>query len=147
MKAPRRSGFPLGELAVFFAASLLAGGSGLALAFYRYLARPEDPFTPVHPALPFWQHFHVLVVPALVLLLGVAWARHVHSSWASGKPRRTSGGALGLLSLAMVFSGPWCQTATSSGSRQLAGLLHTISGVVWLLLLLFHALQRVKNGR
>jgi len=147
MNGTRPSGFPPGELAAFAAAALLAAVSGLGLAFYRYLATPEDPFAAVHPALPFWQHFHVLAVPALVLLLGLAWARHVHPSWRARKPRRASGWALGLLSLVMVLSGPWCQTATSPWERKLATVLHAASGILWLCALAVHALRRLKKAR
>ncbi|MGC8917484.1 MAG: hypothetical protein ACP5NF_10965 [Thermoanaerobaculum sp.] len=142
----RRSGLLLAELVLFHGAVLAAAVTGLALLWLRFFAKPEDPFAAFHPALPFWQHLHVLVVPALGLALGVVWAPYAHTFFRAQKPRRWSGLALLLLGLGMVFSGALCQVSVAAAARRAWGVTHGALGVAWLAALGAHLLSRQKNG-
>lgn len=147
MRGPRRSGFYLGELLFLLLAAFFAGVSGLALTYLRFFL-PADPFSPVPEGFPFWQHLHVLFVPAMAVALGLAWARHAHSFWQGKRGRKLTGLLLLWLGALMIFSGVAYQVSVAEEVRSFWRLLHTASSLFWLGCLLVHLLRpKSANGR
>lgn len=137
----RRSGFsPLGLLFFYFC-FVLAGVSGVALAYLRFFATSEDPFALTPRVFSFWQRIHVLVAPALTWALGAIWMHHA-APLAKNPHRRLSGWASTIFGLLLVLSGAAFQVASSEGGRQLWRLLHTGFGGLWLGFSLVHFVGR-----
>jgi hypothetical protein len=130
------------------AANLLVGGTGLVYVWFRYLARPTDPFALVHPLAGLWQHAHVVAAPLLVFALGVVARSHAWNGLRLGVPQRRRSGAL-LLGVAapMVLSGYLLQTAVDA-SWQLAWIgLHLAASALWLTASLAHLAGVRRPGR
>ena len=83
-----------GEAWLVHVANLLVGGSGLVYAYFRYVARPDDPFALLHPLAGLWQHLHILVAPTLVFAVGMIARPHVWTGLRLGMPRRRRSGLL-----------------------------------------------------
>ncbi|MCC7142980.1 MAG: hypothetical protein IT349_12835 [Candidatus Eisenbacteria bacterium] len=126
----------------------LVGGSGLVYAGFRYLAKSDDPYSTLHPAVPTTQHLHVLLAPALVFAAGLLWKTHIHPRWhAKGSPRRTSGVALVLALFPMLVSGYLLQVATDERWRTVWVAVHLSASAAWLLGYGGHVFRALAAGR
>ena len=108
-------------------------GTGLVYAWMRYFTTPRDEFAVVnHPLQPAVQHLHVVIAPALVVMLGVFWQTHAWHHYRRGvRDGRCSGIAQLVAALPMIFSGYLLQTATSEGWRTAWIWVHVATSVAW----------------
>lgn len=123
-------------------ANLLVGGTGLAYAWFRYLAVPADEFSVAHPWQGATQHAHVLAAPLLVFALGLIWRSHVWAGFRLGSPgRRRSGVTLLALAAPLVASGYLLQVAVEPGWRGAWVAVHLAASAFWILGTLAHQLS------
>ena len=133
-----------------YLSALVVGGTGLVYGWMRYLLEPADELSVVnHPLEPDFQHLHILFAPFLVFACGLVWSAHVWARVQSGYPRhRRTGLALFALFFPMVFSGVWVQVAETESARDLAAWTHAVSGTLWCLVFVVHALaQALRRGK
>ena len=132
-----------------YIANALAGGTGIVYGVMRYALRSDDPFAVVnHPWQPHAQHLHVLLSPALVLVLGLLLIAHGWPYWRAGaREGRWSGLLLGLTGLPMVFSGYLIQVTVSPSWRTAWITLHLLASALWVLALAAHALTHLHRRR
>jgi hypothetical protein len=127
----------------------LVGGTGLVYAWMIYLAKPTDPYSPVHhPWQPHLQHLHILVAPLLVFAAGLIWRRHVWAKWRAGVPdARRSGLTLALSLAPMVISGYLVQTSVDDSWRKIWGVVHLAASGLWVLGYLVHQVLALRMRR
>ncbi len=129
-------------------ANLLVGGTGVVYVWLRYFAPRSDPFAVAHPALPFWQHAHLLAAPLLIFALGLLAKSHAWVGYCSGLPsRRRSGIALLAVAAPMILSGCLLQTTVDSGWRKIWIVVHLAASALWITATLAHQLQRASVER
>jgi hypothetical protein len=149
---------PTAERALHHGATALAGLSGVAFGWMRYLLpEPDDPFTLVrHPLQPLALDLHVLAGPLFILAVGVVLRTHILARLRDPRRRRgrRSGVVAALLLLPMVASGYLLQTATSETWRTVLLVVHLGCGLIFLATYLVHlaaailaARRRLENGR
>jgi hypothetical protein len=131
--------------------TLLAGGTGLILAWMKYLARSSDPYSVVgHPWQPWFLSAHVLISPFLLFAFGLIARDHVLGRYRdkrAQKGRRTGIGAA-LVFLALAASGYGLQVLVGQGPRRVVGYFHLAAGIAYLLAYASHALLAAgaRNG-
>jgi uncharacterized membrane protein YhaH (DUF805 family) len=129
-------------------ANLLVGGTGLAYAWFRYLAEPLDEFSAVHPGQAPAQHLHVLTAPLLVFALGLLWRAHAGQALRLGiRDRRASGIALLAAAVPMVASGYLLQTAVEPHWRNAWIVVHLTTSMIWIVAAVGHAVLRRRNQK
>lgn len=130
----RASGLSRAETWLVHAATVTVGLSGLAYAWFRYVAAPADPYAVVnHPWQPATQHLHVLAAPLLVFAAGLLWRPHVAPGLRRpGARSRRSGLTLTLAAAPMIASGYLLQVAAEAPWRRAWGLIHTGVSIAWL---------------
>lgn len=130
------------ELGFHHLANVLVGGTGLVYAWFRYAAEPPDPFALVHPALPAWQHAHVVAAPLLVFAIGLVWTGHAWLGLRLETPRRRASGVALLATAApMVFSGVLLQVGVDPAWRRVWVAVHLAASALWLGGYLAHQLR------
>jgi hypothetical protein len=133
------------------AAVFAAAATGLPLLWTRYVAPvPEDLDPPPIDATA--QHWHVLLVPLLVFLLGVLWPLHVLPALRARRALRASGLALLALAAVMIASGYVAQVLLDEGWRRATGWIHALSSALWLVAFVLHVARAPRapspaNGR
>ena len=128
-------------------ATILAGGTGLVLAWMVFLSTPPEAWSVVnHPWQPTVQHLHVLAAPLLVFAVGLVWTGHVVAHWREGRRRRGSGTVLAVLFSTMAASGFLLQVSVEPRWREVWSLLHTGASVAWLLTLALHVSRARSPG-
>ena len=130
-------------------ANALAGGTGLAYAYTRYLARPADEFAVVnHPWQPHLLHLHVLLAPLLVLVIGHLLVAHgLYHVRRGTREGRVSGLIIGVSALPMVFSGYAIQVSVNPAWRLVWIGAHLAFSAAWLLAYLGHWIVHVRARR
>lgn len=131
------------------AAVATSGATGLAYGWMLYFAEPvDDPFSVVgHPWQPFVQHWHVLLSPVLLFLVGLIWRTHVWARIrAARRERRRTGIWLAAWFGPMVLSGYALQTSTDEAWRLGWVWVHGVSSSLWLLGYGVHQLLRARLG-
>ena len=113
--------------------ALLVTATGFVYAWMRYFMDPLDEFAVIHhPLQPAAQHLHVLVAPALVIMIGVFWHSHAIHYWKHRvREGRYSGIGQLTLVLPMIFSAYLLQTATSEAWRVVWIWIHVATSVIW----------------
>ena len=134
----------------------LVGASGLVFAVMKYLMKGEDPFSAYnHPLQPWMLAAHILLAPALVLALGWAWGTHAAPRLNGRSPRddreRRIGARSGLANvtfgLVMILSGYWMQVTAVEGLRLTMAWAHGVSGTLFMLMLVGHAVAALTKTR
>lgn len=127
--------------------ALLVSATGLVYAWMRYVAVPRDEFAVVnHPLQPAVQHLHVLVAPALVIMIGVFWQSHAMNHWKHGvREGRYSGIGQLMIALPMIFSAYLLQTATSDGWRLTWIWVHVATSVIWVAGYIIHYIAHLAG--
>ncbi len=120
--------------------NLLVGGTGVTYGVMRYLMESPDEWAVVnHPWQPHVQHLHVVAAPLLVFACGLLWSRHVLPKLNANDPRgRTSGIALVLQIIPMVFSGYLIQVCISDGWRTVWIWVHLVASLAWIMMTIAH---------
>lgn len=121
------------------AVSAVTGG---ALTWLLYAWESPDPvFQPVHASTGDWIFAHLLAVPLLVFAVGWIFQGHVLSKlFRRGRQRGTGILLLALLPV-IVLSGVLVQVGVvSESTRELSGDVHTVTGALWVAVLIPHAL-------
>jgi hypothetical protein len=138
---------------VFHVSNLAASVTGLAYAYFKWLAPipPTDTESfglPIHPFEPTWKSLHVLL--AFLLVFGVGWIWHGHvqgqlRKWRKnpvGTRKRGSGLALVGLAAPMVVSGYAFQVSVEEATRSFWSQVHLWSGMIWIMASLLHLSKR-----
>ena len=134
----------------------LVSASGLVFAVMKYLMKGEDPFSAYnHPLQPWMLAAHILLAPALVLALGWAWGTHAAPRLNGRSPRddreRRIGARSGLANvtfgLVMILSGYWMQVTAVEGLRLTMAWAHGVSGTLFMLMLVGHAVAALTKTR
>lgn len=125
---------------LLWVSTALAGATGLAYAWMKYLMSSDDPYAVVHhPLQPWLLKAHILAAPLLVFAVGTVFLRHVLGQWRSRKPDgRRSGVLVFALFAAMVASGSLIQAATWEPWRNWLGWIHLGAGAAYLVFIAVH---------
>jgi hypothetical protein len=131
--------------------ALLAGGTGLVLAWMKYLARSSDPYSVVgHPWQPWFLSAHVLTSPLLLFAFALIARDHVLGRYRDRRAQRSrrTGIAAALVFVAVAASGYGLQVLVGQGPRRAAGYFHLAAGIGYLLAYSSHALLAAgaRNG-
>jgi hypothetical protein len=128
-------------------ADLVVSGSGLAYAYFVFVAAPSaDDFSVVaSPLQPVMQHLHVLAAPLLVFAVGWLWSQHAMKRFgharAGLKPGKFSGYALLFLFFPMAMTGYLLQVSVDETLRRTMSLAHTALSLAWVASSAVHALR------
>jgi hypothetical protein len=135
------------ETILFHATTIVLTLTGLVYAAMHTLVKPVDPFSVVgSPWEPVVLKAHILVAPALVLLVGLIAHSHILLKLQSGaQSGRRTGVLLIALFLIMTFSGYALQTVTDA--RKTVMVVHLTSGSLWFLMYLFHQVSAIRVKR
>ncbi len=138
---------------VFHSSNLAASVTGLAYAYYKWLApvppqETESFGMPIHPFEPAWKTLHVLL--AFTLIFGVGWIWHGHvqgqlRKWRSnpaGTRKRGSGLVLVGLAAPMIVSGYAFQVSVEESTRNFWSQVHLWSGMIWIMASILHLSKR-----
>jgi hypothetical protein len=122
--------------------------SGIALAWFKYFAKPVDEFSPVSSP---WQivsyNAHIITSPILVLAIGMIWHNHIWARWKNGTIREFgklkihTGRILLFLIVPMIWSGYVLQTTADETGRKILIPIHLISSALWSLAFVMHLLK------
>ncbi len=125
---------------LLWGSTVLAGLTGLAYAWMKYLMASDDPYAVVHhPLQPWVLKAHILVAPLLVFAVGTVFLRHVVGQWRSHEPdARRSGRLVFVLFVAMVSSGYLIQAAASGPWARWLGWAHLGAGAAYLVVMAAH---------
>ena len=128
--------------------NISVGLTGLAYAYFIYLAAPLDEYSNVSsPWQPLMHELHILTAPLLIFGIGMIWMTHALAKIRGRDPNRRRTGIF-LISLAwpMIFSGVVVQIVTSPEASRFWKIAHLAASLLWLAGYLFHQLQSRSEG-
>ena len=124
--------------------NFLVGGTGLIYAWMLFFATSDDEFSVWnHPWQGAAHDLHLVLAPILAVSFGMIWIAHASKRVRSGqKKKRTSGLALCLSFLPMLFSAYFLQVAIDEEWRSIWKWIHLITSLFWLAAYAAHQLSR-----
>ena len=135
-------------------ANLAVGGSGIALAWYKYGAQVRDEFSRVSGrAELLWHDSHIVFSPLLVFAAGLIWKSHVWPklkgfSWRrKDRLKALSGIALVGMLIPMVASGLLIQITAEEGWRRVWSVSHGVTGALWVCAFLLHLVGSAARAK
>ena len=128
------------------AVTLVCGGSGLVLGWFRWLAAPVDDLSVVVPPAETWSVFvHLTSTPVFLMLFGFVVRDHVVPRWRDRAARRRATGiVLAALLLPVALSGPLEQVLVEETARRTTALVHLLTGTLWVAIYAVHVLAAAK---
>lgn len=132
----------------FHSLSAIVSLTGVVYFWMKHLLETDDPFALVnHPLQPAMLNVHILAAPLLVFVLGLIYGSHIAAKLSKAGENKRSG-LMALFSfLPMVFSGYLLQVASTPWLRQMALVLHLVTGAVFALTYLVHQIITVRLWR
>ena len=135
--------------ALFAASATAAICTGLLYGYVLYFCQSQDPFSVVnHPLQPMLRSLHIVISPALIVMLGAFWASH---AWPYIRSKRrkglASGLALGISALPMIFSGYLLQVSVEELQKTVWVWCHVVSSLAWTMALLGHLCTHFARKR
>lgn len=129
--------------------NLLVGGTGLIYAWMLFFATSEDEFSVWnHPWQGATHDLHLILAPVLAVSFGMIWIGHASKRVRSGqKKNRSSGLALCVTFLPMLFSAYFLQVAVDESWREIWKWMHLITSLLWLAAYGMHQLHRKKKRK
>lgn len=126
------------ETALLHLTTLVLTITGLVYVYMHYFMKPTDVFSVVgHPWEPAVLKTHILVAPALILVVGLIAHSHILFKLSvNTQVGKRSGLFLIPLFLIMVSSGYVLQIVTEG--RKMLMIVHLISGILWFLSYVSH---------
>jgi hypothetical protein len=127
-------------------ANILAGGSGLAYFWLKYMAKHPDPYSSAgHPWEPAAHNLHVLVSPLLIFAVGLIWMTHVwRKLYRHRQRRRRTGVMITVLFAPMAVSAYFLQISVDDSWRKIWVVVHLAASALWVLGYLAHLVTKPK---
>lgn len=116
----------------FHLSYILVAVTGLVYLWMRYFMQPMDPFAVVnHPWQSHVLHLHIVMAPALTIMIGAFWRAHADMNRRRGiQEGRKSGLTLWTMAIPMIASGYLLQVSVESFWQNVWLVIHLATSLL-----------------